>query len=243
MDSIEKEPTTQKGAARTIRCGRPPAERAGEVEERILDAAHKVFLERGFDGASIDLIAETARSGKPTIYSRFPNKEALLEATVVRTIARRNARLQSHKPDGVTIEERLASVAFALLGETLSDDYIGMLRVALGEARRAPDLVRGLIRMARERGSEIATRMLAEVVKCETFPAMLRDSGDPHALAARYFLDLVLLPPLMRALAGENVQDLRAEADLGVPRRVAFFLAAFRDSAPRPTFEPQSPVG
>jgi AcrR family transcriptional regulator len=35
-----------------------------EVDERILDAARKLFVERGFEGASIDEIAEAARAGK-----------------------------------------------------------------------------------------------------------------------------------------------------------------------------------
>ena len=43
-----------------------PKELAGEVDTRILDAARKIFLERGFEGASTDEIAEVARSGKPT---------------------------------------------------------------------------------------------------------------------------------------------------------------------------------
>src|SRR5690242_21676591 len=49
-----------------VRSGRPPRDLAGEVEERILDAAAKVFLERGFEGASVDEIADVARAGKPT---------------------------------------------------------------------------------------------------------------------------------------------------------------------------------
>ena len=57
-----------------VRFGRPPKELAGQVNARILDAACKVFLERGFEGASIDEIAEVARSGKPTIYARFRDK-------------------------------------------------------------------------------------------------------------------------------------------------------------------------
>ena len=43
---------TAKASGRRVsapRCGRPPLDRAGEVEARILDAATKVFLERGFE--------------------------------------------------------------------------------------------------------------------------------------------------------------------------------------------------
>jgi AcrR family transcriptional regulator len=48
---------------------------AGKVEERILDAAGQVFLERGFQGVSVDEIAEVACAGKPTIYARFPGSK------------------------------------------------------------------------------------------------------------------------------------------------------------------------
>ena len=58
----------------------------GEVEERILDAAAKVFLERDFEGARVDEIADVARAGKPTIYARFPGKEALFAAVMVRNV-------------------------------------------------------------------------------------------------------------------------------------------------------------
>src|ERR1700740_2256624 len=97
-------------AARTkraaVRFGRPPKELAGEVDARILDAARKVFLERGFEGASIEKIAEAARSGKPTIYARFPGKEALFTAVIMQSIAANVARLQAYTPAGATIEQR-----------------------------------------------------------------------------------------------------------------------------------------
>src|SRR5262249_14360250 len=74
--------TAERSAGRrhAVRVGRPPRELAGEVESRILNAARRAFLERGLDGASVDEIARIARAGKPTIYARFPNKEALFTA-------------------------------------------------------------------------------------------------------------------------------------------------------------------
>jgi AcrR family transcriptional regulator len=71
-----------------VRCGRPPRGHAGQVEERILDAAGQVFLEHGFQGASVDEIAEVACAGKPTIYARFPNKHALFTAVIERLVSR-----------------------------------------------------------------------------------------------------------------------------------------------------------
>jgi AcrR family transcriptional regulator len=102
MDGTEKAATVTKVASvkATVRIGRPSLERAGEVDERILEAARRVFLEHGFEGGSMDLIAQTARLGKPTIYSRFPNKQALFAASVAHRIAIKNARLRSFRPEG-----------------------------------------------------------------------------------------------------------------------------------------------
>jgi AcrR family transcriptional regulator len=46
-------------------------------KEKIIDAAIEVFFEKGFDGASMRVIAERAGLTKPMIYYHFKNKEAL----------------------------------------------------------------------------------------------------------------------------------------------------------------------
>ena len=69
------------------RLGRPSKDLAGDVKSRILDAAQRIFLKRGYQNASVDEIAEMAPASKPTIYSHFDGKEALFEAVVARVIA------------------------------------------------------------------------------------------------------------------------------------------------------------
>ena len=69
------------------RPGRPP-DLAGDVKVRILDPAQRVFLQRGYQSASLDEIAKMAPASKPTIYAHFEGKEALFEAVVARVITR-----------------------------------------------------------------------------------------------------------------------------------------------------------
>ena len=219
----------KKLRTKRVRAGRPPLERAGEVDERILDAAHRVFLERGFDGASIDLIAETARAGKPTIYARYSNKTELFAAAVTRQIDARNARLGSHKPAGATIEERLASIGVAMLRETLTKDHMGLFHLALAEHRRFPELVTDLTRMAKQRGVETVARLLVEAAGCGEFGPLATGREDRSLRAAEMFGELILLPYLMRALSGESLDALQDDIDARVARRMTFFLAACRN--------------
>src|SRR4051812_46408477 len=110
----------RSAAIGVVRSGRPPQALAGAVEERILDAAKKVFLERGFEGASIDEIADVARAGKPTIYARFSGKEALFAAVMARKVREHISFFESIEPTGATVEERLASIATAILHKVLA---------------------------------------------------------------------------------------------------------------------------
>src|SRR5262249_31690633 len=111
--SLKKTSVAKKASAKrpAVRFGGPPKELAGEVDERILNAARKIFVERGFEGASIDEIAEAARAGKPTIYARFGDKRALFTTVVTRDVVSRITQFKGEVPTGPTIEERLPRLA------------------------------------------------------------------------------------------------------------------------------------
>jgi AcrR family transcriptional regulator len=213
---------------RRVRTGRPPRTLAGEVETRILDAAHRVFLERGLAGASIDEIAGLARAGKPTIYARFAGKEALFTAVVMRNVETNIARFARHVPTGTTVERRLASMGAAILHWVLTSDTVGLMRLAIAEARRFPDLASSVRRMARDRGSEAVARLLRDLAQTSELGTLPAFAPDRVATTAGFFLDLVLLPLLLRALFGEKLAPLHAEIGPHVKRSAAFFLAACR---------------
>jgi len=207
------------------RPGRPPRELAGEVDERILDAARSVFLARGFEGASIDEIAQVARAGKPTIYARFAGKEALYAAVIDRNVAA-NTRFENFPLEGVTFEERLVGVSVAMLERALNENTIGLMRISISEARRFPELARSVAEMARARGAEAAARVLGEMAQQEQRGSEGAFAPDRIPRAARIFLDLIFFPIMFRGLVGEDLGRLRAEIRAHVSERVAFFLAA-----------------
>ncbi|MGA7329618.1 MAG: helix-turn-helix domain-containing protein [Rhodomicrobium sp.] len=225
MDSVTEKTCPARAA---IRSGRPPRELAGEVEGRILDAACQVFLERGFEGASIEEIAEVARAGKPTIYARFPNKGALFAAALARELSARVARVAQYAPKGATPEEKVMSIAVSLVRETLTKEWLGLVRLAIAETRRFPDLGNNICRTAREQGAEAMARLLAEVAATAELGTLPAFSPENCATAARYLAELTLLPLLLRALAGESLEALHAEIVPHVSKRVVFFLAACR---------------
>ena len=57
-------------------------QRSRETQEKILSAAFKAFAESGYDGASVNKIAERAGVPQPLVVYHFPSKDALWVASV-----------------------------------------------------------------------------------------------------------------------------------------------------------------
>ncbi|WP_426418716.1 TetR/AcrR family transcriptional regulator [Bradyrhizobium genosp. A] len=226
--TLKKIPAAKAKRA-AVRFGRPPKELAGEVDTRILDAARKVFLERGYEGASIDEIAEVARAGKPTIYARFSDKRALFTAVVTRDILSRITEFKAEVPTGATIEERLTGAAITLLHWGFDSDRIALMRLAIAEARRFPDLAATVSRAARDLSTELGVRLLGELTQSDELGSLPAFAPERLAKTARFFLDLVAVPILLRALFEVNLKVLDPEIDAHVARSVALFLAACRN--------------
>ncbi|SMH33135.1 TetR/AcrR family transcriptional regulator [Azospirillum agricola] len=68
--------------------GRPTREQAATLGARLLDGARSVFCRKGVSGSSLEEIALELGVSKHTLYRRYPNKAALLDAVVERDIGR-----------------------------------------------------------------------------------------------------------------------------------------------------------
>jgi AcrR family transcriptional regulator len=205
--------------------GRPSNAMAGDVEERILDAATAMFLQDGFGGASLERIAEAAGAGKATLYSRYSGKEALFSEVVKRN-CERSLHLVFEAPHSAALAQRLVSVTQTLATRLLSDEVIGLIRMVVADAPRFPSLAKLTSDAGRSRAIEAVATMIAE------------HSGrtlDPHARAASkrhsrtlatQLLDAIISPMLMRALMGENLDDVRGDIRSHVKQTIAIFVAA-----------------
>jgi len=128
-------------------------------------------------------------------------------------------------PAGVTLEERLASIATAILHKVLAAETVGLCRASVAEAPRFPELAASVHRMARERASEAVAELLGVLPESDQLPGF---AADRRAATALQFIELIVLPMLMRALFGEDLTALAAEIEPHLARTVVFFLAACR---------------
>jgi AcrR family transcriptional regulator len=90
--------------------GAPPRQRAAHLgpERRrplVLDAAFGVFLQRGYEGTSMEAIATAAGVTKPVVYACFAGKEELFEALLEREESRVLAAIQDSLPPDADVDD------------------------------------------------------------------------------------------------------------------------------------------
>ncbi len=126
---------------------------------RILDAARRVFAARGL-GASLDDVAAEAGVGVGTVYRRFPDKEALVDALFEQKIVEVTdlAKGCLDAPDGWSGFEGFVRGMCALqakdlgLRDVLAQSERGRERVGQAKEQIAP-VVSQILRRAKEEGS------------------------------------------------------------------------------------------
>ena len=90
--------------------GRPAVSQSEAHREAILEVATRVFLERGFSGASMTEIARRAGASKGTLYALFPNKTELFVGLFRRRLAKRISQIVASTLEHEVKDPRLAMV-------------------------------------------------------------------------------------------------------------------------------------
>ena len=94
----------------------------------ILDGAIDVFINMGYELASMDKIAETAGVSKRTVYNHFGSKENLFEAIIDDFLAQRqNLKTITYSPEK-SLEEQLLAFANAEIFLIDSPKHLGLSR-------------------------------------------------------------------------------------------------------------------
>ena len=118
----------------SVRTGRPKSERKAEA---ILHAASELFLDQGFQGTSMDAVAQSAGVSKQTVYSHFANKEDLFKACI-------NAKVAGYGFDETTtvadvdLRAALLTITRRFVALLFDPEVIAMHRVVMGEAASQP---------------------------------------------------------------------------------------------------------
>lgn len=193
-------------------------EKQREKRARILQAAHVEFCEVGFDGASMERLAQAADVSKPTLYQYFGDKEGLFSAVLNEGRAHIVAPLADSEG---SLVDRLWRFSWVYADFVLRPDMLSLARLVLGEAGRRPDIAKRY----HESGPAEAFDGLSEFV-CAAHDAGEIDVDDAR-LAANDLWSLVLSGPRDHYL--HHVGDRPSERELldAIGHGLGVFLKAY----------------
>jgi AcrR family transcriptional regulator len=196
------------------------------MQERILGAAFKSFIEDGYADTSTLDIARRAKVSKRDLYTNFGSKHAVLVACI-----KSRADRMRLPPDLPTPRSRqmLASTltAFATnwVREVSHPSVIATFRLAIAEATRSPGIAQALDVAGRD-----ATRgALAELLANAQSNGLI-GSGEPTEMATQY-LGLVWEGLMVGLLLGVAATPEPAEAERRATKATAAFMQLHPDPA------------
>ncbi|WP_433526063.1 TetR/AcrR family transcriptional regulator [Nocardia pseudovaccinii] len=121
--------------------GRPTRAQAEARHEELLDTALDLFLEHGYELATIEMIAGRVNMTKRTVYARYPDKASLFLAAVRRAIERQVVPADVLTGfDNGDLAETLTAVARLRIDQVMTPNGLRLQRIINTESYRFPEI-------------------------------------------------------------------------------------------------------
>lgn len=198
--------------------GRLNAEDAAKVSDRLLDAALELFNERSFADTTMEQIARRAGASTKTLYARYSDKAAVVDAVVNRIIKQAlEAHAMATAIDPRHVEPRMFILGLATrILSQISGEAAGLINIALSEARRFP-IITKMYNATLTRGRGIFQNAL-EIWHQD---GLLPDLVNPP-MAAMLLISMMTDMARIRTAMGDPMS--KAEIDAYAPYAADMFL-------------------
>ena len=140
----------------------PKQSRSEQTQERLLQAAEALILEKGLADASVPEIARRASSSVGGFYARFPDKDALLRALEERFFAEMLERVERLADAGRWADASIATIVGACGEElvTVFRERRNLIAAFLHRATRNPEILAEALRFRVATQERIAALLL-----------------------------------------------------------------------------------
>jgi len=176
---------------------------AGDIRERVIEAARTSFLRDGVDGASLRAIARAAGTNLGMVYYYFPTKDALFSAVLddfYRPAMERLSAAMAAEPD----PERRLWIFYQMFA-ALDDRSIATVRLVLREILVSADRRQFVLDTALAGHVPLLVGAVAEAIALGRFAT----GGSPIA-ATMAAAVLAVMPQIMVRLARDSLGPLAA---------------------------------
>jgi AcrR family transcriptional regulator len=199
----------------------PLGEEDSSKRRQILDGARKVFMDLGFDGASMNEIARSAGVSKGTLYVYFADKSRLFEA-IVEDEALEKSKIEYNLDPKRDVETTLSEFGRTYIGSICRPGGGSSIRTVMAIAERMPEV-----------GRQFYENVLAKTINrlAEYLQAHVRANDlaiDDCGLAAAQFLQMcqatLFLPFVFQAEPAPSAERIARVVDSAT----RMFLATYR---------------
>ena len=138
----------------------------------LLEAATRLFVEKGYAATKVEEVAALAQVSKGTLFLYYPSKQALLKAVVRENIAGRFAEWQAELEAFAGTTPELVRYAFQVWQERIGDTYAGgICKLMASECCNFPELASFYLEEVVEPGNALVRRILERgVARGELLP-------------------------------------------------------------------------
>jgi AcrR family transcriptional regulator len=187
----------------------------------ILDAARKLFLEKGYEATTLGDIVNCSGGSLATLYDLFGSKPGLLKAMVTERCATITEIIDGVMLADLQPAEALREIARRLFEQLNDPDGIALFRVVIAEAPRLPELGRQFY----EAGPVAGRRIMAEYLARQTERQSL--AVDQPETAATFFFHMLMGEHQMRLLCGLPVSEDQQALDHHIGYVVDTFMRLY----------------
>jgi AcrR family transcriptional regulator len=201
-------PTEDKTDAR-------PVDRGVARRQAFLQAARQVFLDQGYEAASVNDVVRLAGGSLATLYSQFGNKEGLFFAFMQDQHDRFAREMRPERVDHLPLEQALQTVGEHFLRRLLQKDSLAFYRIMVSEGPKLPAEMRRYFTSGGM--SQVQDELHAQLVH-----AGLSDSDARECLS--YFIELLRSHHHFQAISEPTYSVSDADLKAHVQRAVKFLL-------------------
>ncbi len=245
---MQSQPITTSKAKAPVTSAQMAANRSDVKRRAIVEAATRLFLEKGYPGTSMDEIAAAAEVSKVTVYKQFHDKDQLFSDIILGITERAEAiadGLQIRFEQIEDLELDLISIAVSYATGVVSPDVVRLRRLVIAEAVHFPQLAATYFAQAPQRGLAAVAKGLSSLVARDLLAI------DGLDIAAMQFAYLVLGPLIDQALFLPTTEITSGQIEQHATTGVKSFLRMYTrgqqgllpTEMPGGSTSPKSPVG
>lgn len=194
------------------------------TEQKIFDAAHEVFVQKGMDGAKMQEIADRAGINKALLHYYYRSKEKLYEMVARAIIGRAVPIIREFLETDYPLEEKIRHFVTFYVDLIARNPYIPIF--VISEMNKHPDRFIDHILPKEIPKPDVFLRQ----VEAEIAAGRIRPIKPQHLLVN--MVSLCIFPfmakPMLRIVIGMNAQEMRTFLDERKEEVLRFILASLR---------------